>query len=509
VRIPDDQETSATRARLDRALVHGLAWNAVSRWTAQLFRWAATLLTARLLLPEDYGIVGIAMVVVGLLHHVSEFGIGAAIIQQRSLSNHVISRIGGAALVIAVIMAGALLAIAPLAASFFHMPALRNVLMILSIRFIIDGYAVVPRSILARDLEFRRLSVLEGIESVLMAILTVSIAYVTKSYWALIAGNLISGLAFAVMVGRSVPMTPTWPGRLAEIRSQLEFGANVVASRLAWYAYSNADTLVVGRVLSGAMLGFYTQAWNIAAAPAEKLSSLVLRVAPSVLSQAKTHAGETRRYYLLLLRGVAIVSFPLAVGLALVAQELVSGVLGEKWLGAVAPLRFLALFFALRAIAALSPPVMLALGAPQVDRNISLVMAIVLPPLFYFSTRWGIAGVAATWLIAHPVIYGVLGFRWVLTRLEIPVSAFLRELWPATSATILMALIVALADRIAGNVPTLVRLFLLSTVGAAVYFVSLWIFYKRLIVAAWQLIRWRGSSGTGQGARQPGTAPQL
>jgi O-antigen/teichoic acid export membrane protein len=93
--------SNVTRESLDRAFLHGLAWSAVGRWLSQVFRWVATILTARLLLPVDYGIVGIAMMIVGLLQYVAEFGFGAAIVQQRSLSQTTVRQIGGASVIMA------------------------------------------------------------------------------------------------------------------------------------------------------------------------------------------------------------------------------------------------------------------------------------------------------------------------------------------------------------------------------------------------------------------------
>jgi O-antigen/teichoic acid export membrane protein len=109
-----------------------------------------------------------------------------------------------------------------------------------------------------------------------------------------------------------------------------------------------------------------------------------------------------RRYYLLLVRGVALVTFPVAVGLALVSHDLVQGLFGAKWDGAIVALQLLAIFFGVRSIATLAPVVMIACGEPRVDRNYSLTFLLVLPPLFLLGSRWGISGVAATWLIAYP-----------------------------------------------------------------------------------------------------------
>lgn len=482
--------SSVTRERLDRAFLHGLAWSAVGRWLSQVFRWVATILTARLLLPVDYGIVGIAMMIVGLLQYVAEFGFGAAIVQQRSLSQTTVRQIGGASVIIAMALSLLMVASTPLITNFYKQPALTLVLPVMSLRFLIDAFAVVPRSVLARDLEFRKLSILEGVESVVMAALTVGTAWLTRSYWSFVVGNLVSGLVFTLAAVGITGLGPSVPRALSEIRSQMAFGYNVVVSRVAWYAYMNADFAIVGRILSAAVLGLYTFAWSIASVPAEKLSGLVLRVAPSILSASRSDPGEMRRYYLLLVRGVALVTFPVAVGLALVSHDLVQGLFGAKWDGAIIALQLLAMFFGVRSIATLAPVVMIACGEPRVDRNYSLTFLLVLPPLFLLGSRWGITGVAATWLIAYPALFSLLGQRWVLNRLGIPFRQFLAEMWPALSGVGLMALSVLLTGYVFdGRGPVVVRLLLTSIIGAATYVVALRTLHRRVFEAAVQLVR--------------------
>ena len=486
--------TASTRAHLDRALVHGLAWSAAGRWLSQVLRWTATVLTARLLLPEDYGIAGIAMLVVGLMQYFAEFGFGAAIVQQRSLPETTVRQIGGAAVMISLALAVVMVALTPLITSFYEQPALRALLPVLSLKLVIDAYSVVPRSVLARDLEFKKLSVLEGVESAIMAVMTVATAWLTRSYWAFVVGSLVSGAVFTVAATALSRIGPSWPHAFSEVRPQVKFGINIVISRVAWYAYTNADFAIVGKVMNAAVLGLYTFAWSIASVPSEKLSGLVLRVAPSILSAARSDTVEMRRYYLMMVRGVALVAFPVAAGLALVSPELVEALFGPTWEGAVVSLQFLALFFGVRAIAMLAPVVMIASGEPQVDRNYSLMFLLIMPPLFVLGSRWGIAGVAVTWLLAYPLLFGPLGQRWVLRRLEISPRDFFSEMWPAIASVVLMSALVVLAGRaLADHWPALPRLVAMSALGALTYIASVRTLFRSQYDAALLVIRNRGA----------------
>ncbi len=402
----------------DRTFVHSLAWITSARWISQLLRWIATIAMAKLLLPADYGIVGMATVVIGLVNQVAEFGLGAAVVQHRDLSKQTERRLAGMAVLIAVGFAAVTSAAAPAVAAFYSQDALLLVLPVLSIRFLIDAFATIPRALLARNLRFKRLALIEATESAVMAATGLIVAYLTRSYWALIAANLAAGMAFMALANIYARVVPLWPGRITELRPLLTFGRDLVLSRLAWFSFSNADFVVVGRLLGKEALGAYTLAWNIASAPAEKFAGMVLSVAPAILSDAKSQSGEVRRLFLAMVQGVALVIFPLATGLALVAEPLVLTILGPDWAAAIGPLRFLALAFILRSLATLEPVVLLARHETYVDRNMMAFFAVVSPIAFVIATRWGATGVAATWLLVLPALSLPLQARYVWRKID-------------------------------------------------------------------------------------------
>lgn len=426
----------------DRIFVHSLAWITGSRWISQLLRWVATIVMARLLLPADYGIVGMAMVLIGLVNQVAEFGLGAAVVQHRDLSRDTERRLAGVALLIAFVLAALASAAAPALASFYSQDALLLVVPTMSVRFLIDAFATVPRAILARDLRFKRLALIETVESTVMAATGLIAAYLTHSYWALVAANLAAGAAFAALANVTVPIGPRWPRRVGELRPLLTFGRDLVLSRLAWFSFSNADFVVVGRLLGKEALGGYTVAWNIASAPAEKFAGLVLSVAPAIMSDAKSHPGEVRRLFLLMVQGVALVIFPLAIGLALVATPLVVTALGLAWASAVGPLRFLALAFILRSLATLEPVVLLARHETYVDRNMMAFLAVAAPITFVLASRWGATGVAASWLLVLPALSLPLQARYVWRKIDVTWGNWLRALWPGASSAAVMSAVV-------------------------------------------------------------------
>ncbi|RPJ49288.1 MAG: lipopolysaccharide biosynthesis protein [Candidatus Latescibacterota bacterium] len=456
------------RAALDRSLVQGLAWTGVAKWGSQILTWGATLIVARLLLPEHYGLVGMASIYLGLVSLVNEFGFGTAIISLRELSETEIAQLNTVSVLFGLASFALSFAAAAPLARFFRSPELGPVVVVMSAAFLVTAFRTVPQALLQRDLRFPRLAVIEGVQGVLRALVMIALAAAGLGYWTLVLGNVAgafiwTGLTLAVK--RHAFAVPRW----SEIRSAIRFSWHILAARIGWYIYSHADFAVAGRLLGKGPLGSYSLAWSTAGMPVEKVTALVGRVTPGVFSAVQADKESLRRYLVTLTEGIALLTFPAAVGLALVADTLVPFVLGEQWVGAIVPLRILALYATFRSIITLLPQILNVTGETRFGMWNGFLAAAVLPAGFLVGARWGTTGIAASWVVLHPLVTLPVYWR-VFRRIELPTRRYLRALWPSTSAVLAMAIAVIGAKRIEGDSwHPAARLALEVAVGAAVY----------------------------------------
>jgi PST family polysaccharide transporter len=217
-------------------------------------------------------------------------------------------------------------------------------------------------------------------------------------------------------------------------------------SRLSWYAYSNSDFVISGRVLGQLALGSYTVAWNLANVPVEKITGILNGVTPALFSAVQKEKAALRRYLLNLTEAIALITLPLSVGLGLVAPDFVVVVLGQKWLPAVAPLRFLAFYVTVRSLTPLIPVVLNVIGESRFNMWSSIAMALVLPVGFYIGSHWGNAGIAAAWMIAYPI--AALPMYWrAFRKIEMPWLDYIRVLAPSAVGSLLMAVVVLTLQR--------------------------------------------------------------
>ncbi|MGH7607964.1 MAG: oligosaccharide flippase family protein, partial [Gemmatimonadales bacterium] len=205
------------------------------------------------------------------------------------------------------------------------------------------------------------------------------------------------------------------------------------------YASANADFLMAGRLLGEAALGFYSVGWALASISVDRIAALIGQVTPAIFSAVQQDAAAIRRYVLRITEGLALITFPISVGLALVARDLVPVVLGAKWAGTVLPLQLLAAYAAFRSITPLLPQVLQLTGDSRFEMWRMAAAAVVMPISFYVGARqWGTVGLALAWVLMDPLLAFAL-YRRVFRRIGLSARAYVVALWPALSGTAVMA----------------------------------------------------------------------
>ena len=431
----------ATTESLDRSLLHGLAWTSAAKWGGQVLSWAATVIVARLLTPEDYGLVGMASIYLGLVTMLSEFGLGATVMALRDLTDEQVAQLHGfAALFGLASFAVSCLMAWPLGA-FFHSPELPLVVVVMSVTFIISSFQIVPAALLRRELRFRDLAVIDTISALTLSVAMIGFAYFGFRYWTLVIGGLLSSVLATLQTLRLRRHRMALP-RASTLKHAMTFSRHILISRLSWYAYSNADFLVAGRLLGKAALGVYDFAWTLANVPIEKVTVLIGQVAFPIFAAVQNEPEDIRRYLLRLTEGLALLTFPASFGMALVAPDFVLLFLGPKWSGAIIPLQLLAVFVGFRSVVPMFTQILNVTKDSRFAMYMSVLSAVLMPTAFYLmGSRWGTTGLAVAWMTVYPILALVQYWR-VSRRIALPVSDYLRALWPAVSSCAVMCAVV-------------------------------------------------------------------
>lgn len=503
--MPDDVASDAAASgqdarRFDASFVTSLVWTGVAKGGSQLISWLATFVVARLLTPEDYGLVGMAGVFLGVVTILSEFGLGVTIITLRELTEHQLAQLNTVAVGLGVACFAVCCAAAVPLGVFFHSDPLPLIVVVLGITFPLSAFRIVPNALLQKDLRFRRLALLETVNVLVLSVTMVILAQAGFRYWTLVAGAIVSAIVTSVQTIASRPVPFRWP-KWAQLERALTFTRDQLGGTVLWYWYSNADRAVAGRLLGPADLGVYSMAALTATSISEKVMMLLTRITPAYFSALQDDAAALKRYLLRLTEILSVVLFPILIGFALVADHIVHLALGPKWIGAIGPLRLLAISAAINSTTPLLARVLTVRGQNRYLLWIGVVLAIVMPICFVVGSKWGPVGIAAVWVTVFPLTRIPVLTR-VVPSIGLSAIEYLKSFWPATSGSLAMAVaVVALRMALPASIPLVASVALQVALGAGVYFFVILGFHRDRVEVLIQLAkRWRSRGAVPAGS---------
>lgn len=419
--------------RLGARATRGVLWSAYSMLATQGLQTLSKVLLARMLSPDAFGLVGMALVFTALVQVINDLGLGAAIVQRKDLSSYHMDAAFWICLAGGVTLCGIGMLVAPLLAAFYREPALTRVVRVLSIGLAIGGVGVIPRALLIRQLDFRRLAILEIVAAFGYVLAAVPLAVLGFGAWSLVAGLLASTFLLSTTVWLATGWRPrfTFVGRAAV--DLVRFGSNVMGATVLNYVYSNIDYLLIGYFLTTSALGLYTLAYQLSVVSLKKMSGLISVVAFPVFSRLQDNPDKVREWYLKAIRVTASIAFPISVGIALIAPQAVPLFLGQEWKPMIAPLQILCLTGAIKALGSHVGAVFLSRGRPDIELWWNALASIVLSSCVLVAVRFGISAVAlasaATALCLFPMIQHVAN-----RHIQLRPRSFFQALYPSTMA---------------------------------------------------------------------------
>ncbi|MBF0188746.1 MAG: lipopolysaccharide biosynthesis protein [Magnetococcales bacterium] len=388
---------------LSAEVARALRWSAGGRLIVQILNWAMTLVVIRLLVPEDYGLLAMAVVFVNFLFLLNEMGLRTAIVRLEDPSTALLRDLFGAVLLFNLVLFLITLAGAPFVAGFFQEPRLTPMVQVLSINFLVSGLGLVPDALLIRAMDFRSKALVDVVANLVGGVLTLGLALSGYGVWSLIWSNVVTLTIRMIGYGIASPFRH-WPRfRFDGVGESMRFGGAVVVQRLLWWIYSSFDTLLVGRRLGTVVLGSYSVAMHLATLPQQKLSQIVNQVTFPAFARIKHDRKQVADRLSKASYVMSFFTFPFFFGVSAIAPGIVILVLGPTWEAVILPLQLITLAIPLRMLTAPIYEVLNAMDHP--GRNLSnMVIGVILLPLSLFvGSFWGLPGVALSWLFSSPL----------------------------------------------------------------------------------------------------------
>lgn len=422
---------------------------------------------ARLLGPQDYGIVALAMPIVFFAMIFSEAGLGMALLHAPDESAKLDASAHWFALAIGVLLAGALSALAWPIGAFLSEPRLPPVVVALSAILILGCLSIVPVARLQRQGRMAAIAQVDLWSSLSGMAVALAGAFSGWGAWSLVAQQLTLWGMRAVVSSRISGARIDWAFEMASIRSLFRFSSALVLSRIIGFLSKNLDSFLIGFLLGAVPLGYYVIAFQIIRFPDLLLAGPLCTVCAPVFARHR-HSAQATETYIAANRAIATASFPAMAGVALTADLLVSVLLGAKWEPVGHLLRILAPIGAVQCLLSLSGCFLIGLGRSDLQLRLSVMQAGLSITGIVGGVAFGINGVAAGYTAA--VLVGAVPcFAASLRQLTVPPSGFFKPLVAPAIATACMGLgVVWLRSRFGGH-GALLELFASVSLGVAVY----------------------------------------
>lgn len=382
-------------------------WNSLAVVGKQFFTFGVSIVLARLLGPDTYGVISAAMIYVTFTMLLLDQGLAAALVQRPELSRWAPGVVATANLASAVLLGGVTFLAAPLVADFFHDDRLAPVLQLLGAALWLKALAIVPRAMQQRALTFRAIATADVAGACVGAVAGVAAALLGAGPAAVVAMVVATDLVVAVVLLRA-ERGPVPNLHLKELRELLPFGARVMATNGIAYFSRNVDNILVGRVLGLASLSFYGMAYRVLVIPVQLIAQTVSRVMFPVFSRLADRRDLLAENLVRTTQLLALLAVPL-MGLAAVgAHELVDVVLGEEWLPSAALLSVLAVAGARETVLYVTSPLMKATGEVKLLLRYEILATVLQVGGIVVGLLGGTLGVAVGYTVAGFLLTPVL-----------------------------------------------------------------------------------------------------
>jgi O-antigen/teichoic acid export membrane protein len=467
-------------ARVGRRIVAASAWTVSTRLLIRTIGLASTVILARLLTQEDFGLVAMAMVLYQIIEALSEFNFNTILLVQRQVKRDYYDTVWTLSLIRGVAIAVVLCLLAAPAAAFFGEPRVESIVFALAAIALVGGVSNVGIVDFQKEFRFGLDLVYSVAQKLCAFAVTVALAFTFRSYVALVAGMFASALAGAILSFVMPAYRASFS--LARWREVLRFSRWLLLSNLLLALYRRADAFFIGRFLGAGPLGVYTVAFEVSALPSELL---VLPIRRALLPGYARLAGSIDALRVVFFDSFALTLLfviPVAAGLALTADSLVYAVLGPRWTDTIPLIQILAFLGCLRACSSNISPLYVALGRPElVSRTIAITTAIGLPLITFGAYFGGLLG-AAYAVTAAGALNVIIAFALAASLLRLPARTVFGPAWRTTLATVAMAMPV-LAIGSPWGAPdsvesALARLVAQASTGCVTFVVAHWVLWR-------------------------------
>lgn len=321
----------------------GVFFSAVGKYSNVVIQLLVTAILSRILTPQEYGIVAVVNVFLIFFQMLADFGIGPAVIQNKTLTKKEINSIFGFSLYLALFLAIVFAFLGTPISAFYNNAVYKPISVVLAFCLFFYGIVVVPQSMLLREKRFGTVNMVTILANIASGVISIILAFAGFSYYALIIGNTVKAALQFLIFYFKTNVKAELKLNLEPLKKIFSFSKNQFLFNFINYFSRNLDSILIGRYFSASALAFYDKAYQVSLYPNQILTNVISPVIQPIMSDYETNLEKIKNVYLKITAILATIGLPLSVFLFFHAGEIILFLFGDQWSGSVTAFQILAL----------------------------------------------------------------------------------------------------------------------------------------------------------------------
>ena len=463
---------------LKTIILQGVLWVSLSTGSLKLINIIIGIILARLLEPEDFGLVALALIIVNLFDMFRDLGIGIALIHNKNEEDIAADTAFYIFPVVGIIFYAISYIIAPPIAVFFKEEQLETVIRVLSLAFVIWSFGSLPRTLLIKDLEFKKMVIPKVLPKIGYAATAITMAFYGLGVWSLVFGRLALEILSVITIWHASNWRPSLKFNLRMAFMLFSFGKHVMIAGLIVFLISIVDITFIGRIWSSDILGYYIIALSISGLFTTQIAVILSEVLFPAYSMIQDNKEKLGCAYLSTMKYLSLIIFPAAFGLMAIAWYFIKVVYGDKWLPIEDVLQILCIYGVTRAMLKISENLYLAAGMPEIITRINCLQLILILILIYPLTfHYGIlgTGISVTLPSIFILILGLIESGRIIDR---SLLSIVKTILPGLCGSVIMVVLVLMLQNLISSYSPVLILILSIAMGSFSYLIFIWMVQK-------------------------------
>lgn len=390
---------------IKKKTIFGMIWTAAEKFGSMAMSFISNLILARLLLPEDFGVIGMLHIFIAISGAFMIGGFGDAIIQKKDPTHTDYSTVFVWNMVLSVFFYVIIFFASPAIARFYKMPSLCEVMRVYGLVLILVALSVVQNAILRKELKFKILSIRNLVASFCGLVVGIVMAYLGFGAWSLVASALVNQLMNVVLIWRLSSWRPSLVFNKKSFKELFGFGGMLMLTSLVDRTYANLQGLLIGKWYSANELGYYTQAAKLETVPTSTLSHIVTNVSFPVFAKLKDDKNKLLNGLRKNIKAITYLNFPLCMLLLVIAKPLIEILYGAKWDASVPYFQLLCFAGMLYTMNSLNGNIVKALGKGKLFFFIHVVQRVIGLLLMLAGISFSIKGLLVAGILSRFISY--------------------------------------------------------------------------------------------------------